>query len=96
MALYQLIYTYSDKAYHRDLNHLTLAKQSLDLCVFTTNTSFNLAHWFFAFSYWALSHRFELIAKGLPEDTHRCRLKTVNAIVCLLNFAITVAEWVVA
>jgi hypothetical protein len=62
--------------------------------VFTTNTTFNLAHWVFAFSYLALSYRLELISKSLPEDTHNCRLNTVNLVVCLVNVAIPAIYWV--
>jgi hypothetical protein len=62
--------------------------------LFTSNTSFNLAHWIFAFSYLVLSYRLELIAKGLPEGTHNCRLKAVNILVCLFNLAIPALYWV--
>jgi hypothetical protein len=62
--------------------------------LFTTNTTFNLAHWVFAFSYWALSYRLELISKNLPQDTHNCRLNTLNVIVCIINVAIPAMIWV--
>ena len=91
---WQLWYTYNDRNYNGDLNHLDLANQILSACAFTTNTSFNLAHWIFAFSYLALSYRLELLSKGLREDTHNCRLNTVNAIVCLFNVAIPAIKWV--
>jgi hypothetical protein len=61
---------------------------------FTTVTTFNLAHWVFAFSYLALSYRLELISKNLPENTHNCRLNTVNVIVCLFNVAMPAMFWV--
>ncbi len=60
---------------------------------FTLDTTFNLAHWVFAFSYLALSYRLELISKNLPEDTHNCRLNTVNVIVCLINVVIPAMIW---
>ncbi len=63
-------------------------------CDFTINTTFNLAHWVFAFSYLALSYRLELISKNLPEDTHNCRLNTANVIVCLINVAVPAIHWV--
>jgi hypothetical protein len=72
---------------------LYLANQILNSCNFTTNTTFNLAHWVFAFSYLALSYRIELISKNLPEDTHNCRLNMVNVIVCLVNVAILAIDW---
>ncbi len=88
------MYTYSDRSNNGDLNHYDLAKQILNACVFTSNTTFNLAHWIFAFSYLALSYRLELISKSLPEVTHNCRLNTVNVIVCLINVAIPAIYWV--
>ncbi len=88
------MYTYNDRYYSGDLNHLYLANQILYACAFTTNTTFNLAHWVFAFSYSALSYRLELISKNLPEHTHNRRLNTVNVIVCLINVAIAVIAWV--
>jgi hypothetical protein len=58
------------------------------------NTTFNLAHWLFAFSYLALSYRMELTAKNLPADTHNCRLNTVNILVCLFNVIVTAIYWI--
>ncbi len=94
MVSYQLDYTQGYKFYKGDLNHSDLYFQMAQACNFTSNTAFNLAHWFFAFSYLALSYRLELIAKKLPEDTHNCRLNTVNIVVCLLNVAVTAIIWI--
>ncbi len=66
----------------------------LQVCIFTSNTTFNLSHWFFAFSYLVLSYRLELRAKKMPEDTHNCLLNTVNIIVCLFNVAVSVIVWI--
>ena len=71
-----------------------LARQILNACNFTANTTFNLAHWVFAFSYLALSYRLELITKDLAENTHNRRLNTVNVIVCLVNVAVPAIYWV--
>ena len=76
------------------MKYVQLKLQILNACNFTGNTTYNLAHWVFAFSYLALSYRLELISKGLPENTHNCRLNTVNAIVCLVNVAIPAMVWV--
>ena len=76
------------------MKYVQLTLQILQACNFTANTTFNLAHWVFAFSYLALSYRLELISKNLPGDTHNCRLNTVNVIVCLVNVAIPAIEWV--
>jgi hypothetical protein len=62
--------------------------------VFTFNTTLNLAHWVFAFSYLALSYQLELISKKMHENTHNCRLNTVNIIFCLVNVAIPAMVWV--
>ncbi len=94
MVEWQLGYTYNKKGYKGDLNHYDLAVQMLDACEFTSATTFNLAHWVFAFSYLALSYRLELIAKKLPEDTHNCRFNTVNIIVCLFNMAVSAIVWI--
>jgi hypothetical protein len=61
---------------------------------FTSFTTFNLAHWFFAFSYMVLSYRIELTAKKLPADTYNCRLNTVNALVCLFNVVVPAIVWI--
>ncbi len=88
------MYTYKDRSHNGDLKNRDLANQILQACVFTANTTFYLAHWVFAFSYLALSYRLELISKNLPENTHNCRLNTVNVIVCLIIVAITAIYWV--
>jgi hypothetical protein len=59
-----------------------------------TVVAFNLAHWIFAFSYFTLSYRLELIAKGLPVDSHNFRLNLVNVIVCLFNVAVPAMVWI--
>ena len=63
-------------------------------CNFTIETTFNLAHWFFAFSYLALSYRMELTAKKLPADTYNCRLNTLNILVCLFNVILPAIVWI--
>jgi hypothetical protein len=94
IVYYQLVYTYQDRNYKGDLNHIDLANQILRACNFTANTTFNLAHWVFAFSYLALSYRLELISKNLPENTHNRRYNTANLIVCLINVAMPAMIWV--
>ncbi len=41
----------------------------------------------------ALSYRLDLISKNLPENTHNCRLNTVNVMVCLISVAIPATFW---
>ena len=95
IVLWQLFYTFVDRLYKGDLKHYELANQITQACFYTTSTTFNLAHWFFAFSYFALSVRLELIAKGLPENSLNSRLNAANAIVCLFNVAIPAIFWII-
>ena len=88
IVYWQLCYTVNDRRYKGDLNNVNLLFQIIHACDFTVVTTFNLAHWVFAFSFLALSYRLELISKDLPEDTRNCRLNTFNVIVCLVNVAI--------
>ena len=91
---WQLCYTYTYRNHNGGLNHYDLAVQILQACDFTRITTFNLAHWFFAFSYLTLSYRMELTAKKMPADTHNCRLNTVNILVCLFNVIVTAIYWI--
>ena len=45
-----------------DMN-LEVYRQSIQTSEFLQNSLFNLAHWLFAFNYWAFSWRLELIKK---------------------------------
>ena len=90
----QLSCTYSYRNLTGGLNHYDLANNILQACDFTLNTTFNLAHWFFAFSYLVLSYRMELTAKKMPEDTHNCSLNTLNILVCLFNVIVPVIVWI--
>ena len=56
--------------------------------------SFNLAHWLFAFNYWALSWRVELTKNRMPPDTYNCRLNTINIVMSLINVMIPAIDWV--
>ncbi len=60
LVYWQLNYNYHDRLLDEDLENYNFAVQILLSCSFTTNTTFNLAHWFFAFSYLVLSFRIEL------------------------------------
>ena len=62
--------------------------------LFAKDSTFNLAHWFFAFSYLVLSNRIELNAKKLPEDTYNCHLNTVNSLLCMFNVAVPAIFWI--
>ncbi len=89
---WQLNYTYRNKIYKSDLPDLVY--QITLACGITSYMTFNLAHWFFAFSYLALSYRIELTAKNLSLDTYNCRLSTVNIFVCLFNVVVPAIIWI--
>jgi len=89
----QLAYNFAIEYYDGEQQISDFAKQGLEACFFVTTTTFNLAHWFFAFSYFDLSHRFGLIAQGLPEHTHNLRLNTTFIIGCLFNLAPSAVFW---
>jgi hypothetical protein len=94
IVAWQLCYTYNDRLIKGGLNHYDLAVQILQACFFTVNTTFNLAHWFFAFSYLILSYQMELTAKKLPADTQNCRLNTLNILFCLFNVIMPAINWI--
>ena len=75
------------------MTHDNLSTQLIETCYFFSVSTFNLAHWLFAYSYLVLSFKIELMAKDLPEDTHNFRLTTLNIIVCLLNVIIPAILW---
>ena len=53
---------------------------------FISDSTFNLAHWLFAFNDWALSWRLDLIKENKPRDSHDCMLNTVNIFFSFVNF----------
>ena len=61
--------------------------------MFLNTAAFNLAHWLFAYHYWAMSWRVELIKNGLTPDTYNCRLKAVNIVVSLINVLVPAIKW---
>ena len=89
----QLLYTYLNKEYKEDLSHPDLMRQILFTCNFTSNMTFNLAHWVFAFCYLALSYRMELSKKNMPEYSYNYRLNTINILGCLFNIIIPAFVW---
>jgi len=94
MLLYQLIYTYTYRAYNGELNNYVLANNILFAWEFASTTTFNLAHWFFAYSYLVLSYRADLLLNNMPEDTYNCRINAVNIVVCLFNIVVPLIYWV--
>jgi len=63
---WQIGTVFAVRKYNEDLNHPNLANMGAEACYFTTCLAFNLAHWFFAFSYLVLSNRIEAVANNLP------------------------------
>jgi len=89
MIYFQVLYNYNESYYNGGVNRPDLINQVIQASYFASNLGFNLSHWVFAFSYLALSYRLDLVSNNLPEDTHNRRLNQVNALVCLLNVAIS-------
>ena len=92
IVYWQLAYTFykaSEGFYELDLAEINIL-QSLR---FTRNSTFNLAHWFFAFSYLVISYRMEVTAKRLPADTYNCRIYTLNILFSVLNVAMPAMVW---
>ena len=66
MLGWQYLYKYYVSSYNGDLDISDLANRITLACYFTSTSTFNLAHWFFALSYLALSYRLELTANKMP------------------------------
>jgi dimeric dUTPase (all-alpha-NTP-PPase superfamily) len=62
--------------------------------MFLNVATFDLAHWLFAFNYWALSWRIELIKNHKSPDTYNCRLNTINITMSLITVLIPATDWV--
>jgi len=56
--------------------------------------AFNQAHWLFAFKYWVISWRIELIKKGMDPEKHNKSLKIVNIVVTLITVGLPAIDWV--
>ena len=65
----QVAYTCTKGFLNGSLNGDSPQYQILEASMFTAMTTFNLAHWFFAFSYFVLSYQIELLLNNQPEDT---------------------------
>ncbi len=77
-----------------DLYHADLLNWMIQACNYIYFTTFNLAHWLFAFSYLVLSYRIELTMKGLPEDTHNFTFNSVNILVCTFSGVVPGIFWI--
>jgi len=66
----QLNYTYKEREYKAEIIHPHVTNNILNGCLFITNSTFNLAHWLFAYSYLVLSYRLEQASKKLPQHKH--------------------------
>jgi len=95
MVFWQLAYTFNVRDLNGNLNHEQKARQYINGIWFTSNVTFNLAHWIFAFNYLALSFRLKLTSEGLPEDKYNKVLNAVNAVVILLIVAASAVDWAV-
>ncbi len=87
-------YTYFSKQFEGQDINLELFNQVQHAANFLVISTFNLAHWLFAYNYWALSCRVELIKNRMSPDLYNCRLNTLNIAVSLINVLIPAAYWV--
>lgn len=92
----QLDYSYFVKANREDRYVNEFERNMLQACYFITQTTFNLAHWFFAFSYLVLSYQIEITKEKLPEDTFSRRLNALNIVVCIFTLGVQAIIWVFA
>jgi hypothetical protein len=85
MVMTQLDFTFNNRAYKGVLRNTKLAIKTLEASFYIAEVAFNLAYWFFVFSYLVLSYRIEPITNNLPKDTYNFRLNSFNILVILLN-----------
>jgi hypothetical protein len=70
IVILQIQYTYFLKVYEGQEINIEFYNQLFNASEFLNITAFNLAHWLFAFNYWALSYRVELTKNVcLPTST---------------------------
>jgi len=62
--------------------------------MFINIISFILAHWLFAFKYWAISWWVELFYKRQPQNTYDTKLNALNIVVTFIIILIPVICWV--
>ena len=92
----QLDYSYFVTANKEDRYLNEFERNMLQACYFISSTTFNLAHWFFAFSYLVLSYQIEITKEKLPEDTFSRLLNALNIVVCIFTLAVQAIIWVFA
>lgn len=89
-------YTIENKIYEGQEFKVQVYMQVYNSAQFLNISAFNLAHWFFAFNYWTMSLRLELIKNEKSPDIYNCRLNTVNIVVSLITVLIPAIDWVLA
>jgi hypothetical protein len=94
MGSWQKEYKTAKESFEESKSYVDFINQSDKPLMFTYSTSYNLAHWFLAFGYLVVSFRIELKTKNLPEETHNCKLNTVNILVCLFIVVIPAISWI--
>lgn len=92
----QLDFSYFVRASKEDRLINEFEGNMLQACYFTSSTTFNLAHWFFAFSYLVLSYEIEITKEKLPKETFSCRLNALNFLVCMFTLSVQAIIWVFA
>ena len=56
--------------------------------------AFNQAHWLFAYNYWVLSWRIELLQEEMSPDTYNKSLRIIYIVVTLITVGMPAIDWV--
>jgi len=80
-----MIYTLNEKKYEGKAVDKAFFNYGVMLPLTITIVSFTLAHWYFAFNYFTLAWRVELIIKGVNVDIYNSRMNIINIVVSLMT-----------
>lgn len=83
LIYHQTIYTWYDDLYEGKTVDKAFYNYGVLVPIALTVVSFTLAHWYFAFNYFTLAWRIELIIKGENPNIYNCRMNTINIVVSL-------------
>jgi len=89
-----MVYTTWLKVYEEKVFNLKLYIQVQLGASFLSVAAFNEAHWLFAYNYWVLSWRIDLIRKRMSPDIYYCRFTTVNILMSLIILLLPAVDWV--
>jgi len=79
-----MIYTLNEKKYEGKAVDKAFFNYGVMLPLTITIVSFTLAHWYFAFNYFTLAWRVDLVMKGKNPDSNNRQLNALNIAVSLM------------